>query len=96
MPDPFDAGDPLDAMADSFRIQVCNMAIEANKAAIFRDMDTGQQAQALMAGTLTGLIGVLFAMVQEASRDPLMEAIADFLPYARLNAESILDGDRNA
>jgi hypothetical protein len=48
-----------------------------------------------MAGTLTGLIGVLFTMVQEAGRDPLMEAIADFLPHARLNAESILDGDRN-
>lgn len=91
----FDAGDPLDAMAESFRIQVCDMAIEANKAAIFRDMDTAQQAQALMGGILTGLVGVLFAMSQEAGRYPLMEAIVDFLPHARLNAESILDEVRH-
>lgn len=87
----FDPGDPIDAMAESFRIQVCNIAIEANRAAIFRDMDTASQAQALMAGLLTGVVGVMFAMADKEGRGPIMEAMADFLPHARLNAESFLD-----
>lgn len=89
MADPFRPDLPSDAMAESFRRQVCDMMLEAGKAAIFRDMPPHDQLGAFMAGTLTGLIGVMFVFVDRQGRDGVIEAIREYLPQARDQAESI-------
>lgn len=85
----FDPGDPYDAMCDSFRIQVCNMALDAQRIAIYRDMDQGQQLSSFMAGTLVGLIGVCFASIRDEGREVMMQGILDAIPLARQQVESI-------
>jgi hypothetical protein len=95
-PHPFDPNDPSDAMADSFRVQVANMALEAEKAAIFRDLPPAEQLQCIMSGTLTGLLGVCFAYIDAEGRDALVEAIRDFVPSAATNAVEILDRRQDA
>lgn len=86
----WDADDPFDAMAESFRLQVATMAIDAGKVTIYRELDPIQQLQCFMAGTVTALIGVCFASIEPAGRDGMMQAIADYLPQARENVEEIL------
>lgn len=88
----FNASDPFDAMAESVRRQVCDIALEMQKAAVYRDLPAHRQIECLMAGLATGVIGVLFAHIQEAGRDDLMDAFLEYLPHARLNAEEILAG----
>lgn len=87
----FDPGDPYDAMCESFRIHVCKMAEAAYSAAIYRDMEPDQQLSSFMAGTLTGLIGVCFASIRDEGRDVMMQGILDALPFARQQAEEILE-----
>jgi len=61
---------------------------------VYRDLPPGRQLECLMAGLLTGTIGVLFAQIDRAhtveGRDEFMRAIADYLPLARQNAEEII------
>lgn len=90
-PPPFDPSDPFDAMAESARRQVCEIAIEMMSAAVFRDLDPVRQVECLMGGMATGMIGVLFAHIVPEGRDEMMQAIIDYLPQARLNAENIHD-----
>lgn len=89
--EPFDPADPFDAMAESFRLQVCDMVIDAQKVAIFKELSWDQQIQAITAGVMTGLVGVLFAHVNAGGRDGIMEMLEKFLPMARQNAEDISD-----
>lgn len=62
--DPFNPSDPVDAMAQSFRLQVTDMALNAYKTAIYRDMDVTRQLEVFVAGALTGLVGVALASFQ--------------------------------
>jgi hypothetical protein len=89
--DPFDPGDPMDAMAESFRLQVTQIALDAYKAAIYREMDPQQQLECFIAGALTGLVGVALASVKAEGADAIMSYFAACLPAARENAESIRD-----
>lgn len=89
----FDPGDPFDAMAESFRLQICDIALRAPEAAIYREMSPQDRVAAFLTGGLTGVIGVLFAMVKAEGRDGLMDAITAYLPNARLNAETTARGD---
>lgn len=88
---PFNPGDPFDAMAESFRLQVAEVFLAAGKVAIFRDLPSDRKIEAFMAGTLTGVIGCVFASFQPQVRDELMKVIIDYLPQARHQAEEILD-----
>ncbi len=88
---PFDPSDPMDAMADSFRVQITDMALNAYKATIYRDMSTQQQLECFVAGALTGLVGVVLASVKTEGADVAMKYIVECLPIARENAESIRD-----
>lgn len=92
---PFDPGDPFDAMAESIRRQVCDIALGMLNVGVYRDLPPGRQLECLMAGLLTGTIGVLFAQIDPArtaeGRDEFMRAIADYLPLARQSAEEIID-----
>ena len=92
-PTPFDAGDDFDAMAESFRRQVSDMALRAMDAAVYRDLDGHRQIECLMAGVVTGLIGVCFASIKPEGRDEMMRVIEAYLPQARENVEGILSRD---
>jgi hypothetical protein len=87
----FDPGDPYDAMCESFRIQVADIASEAYRAAIYRDMSPERQLSSFMAGVLTGLIGVCFVSIRDEGRETMMEGIVQALPFARQQAEDIIN-----
>lgn len=93
--EPFNAGDPTDAMSEMFRRQVTDMALNAYKITIYRELNTHQQFECFLAGSLTGLIGVALASVKAGYADAVMEYIADCLPHAREMAESITDENGN-
>jgi hypothetical protein len=91
-PKPFDASDPFDAMSESFRLQVCNMAIKAGETTIYRDLDPGRQLECFLAGTLVGVVGVCFAHIGRDGRAFMMEYIVhDCLPVARAMAEAMME-----
>jgi hypothetical protein len=96
MQEAFDPGDPFDAMADQFRVRIADMALDAFKIAIYRELAPSRQLECVMAGVMTGLIGVCFASIEPGGRDAMMEAIADYLPHARSNAEGIIDSGADA
>lgn len=92
---PFDPVDPMDAMSEMFRRQVTDIALQAYKVTLYREMDTGQQFQCFVAGALTGLVGVCLASGKTEGADAIMEYIAECLPFARQQAEAVCDKDGN-
>ncbi len=89
---PFDPGDDADAMADHFRIQLCNLVLDADRLAVYRDLDQTKKIECVMGGVLVGLIGICFASVNPEGRDAMMEAITEYLPQARDQAEAVMRG----
>lgn len=89
--EPFDATDPAERVADRFRKGVAELASAIFKDEDCRDLSSVEQVQSFMAGVATGLIGVCFAHVENAGRDAMMEAILDYLPQAREQAEGIME-----
>lgn len=85
---PFDPGDPFQVMCETFRRQVVDMAIDAEKITIYRDLGS-RQCEAFIAGTLTGLIGVALATYGEAAHDTVMDAIRGYLGEARFMTENM-------
>lgn len=92
---PFDPGDESDAVAELFRIQVIQMALDADKVTLYRDLSPQRQLECFIAGALTGLVGVAFASIKTEGNDAMMEYIVSVLPFARLQAENIRDPDGN-
>lgn len=86
----FDPADAFDAMAESFKRQVADMALKAERAAIYRELDPWRQLECFMAGVVTGLVGVCFASIKPEARDEMMKVIAEYLPQARDNVEGII------
>lgn len=86
----FDPSDPYDAMCESFRIQVAEMASQAHHATIYRDLSPERQLSSFMAGVLTGLIGVCFVQITDEGRDVLIEGILEAIPLARHQAEDVI------
>lgn len=82
--------DPFDAMSESFRRQVAHIASEAYRASIYRELSPVKRLESFVAGTLTGLIGVAFVSIRPEGRDEFMEALLDYLPGARQQAEEII------
>lgn len=89
--EPFDPTDPAERMADKFRKDVAGLASVALNNADYRGLSSIEQVQCFMAGVATGLIGVCFAHVENAGHDAMMEAIVDYLPQAREQAEAIME-----
>lgn len=89
--EPFNPGDPADAMSEMFRRQVTDMALEAYKLTIYREMTTTQQLECFLAGALTGIVGVALASVKTEGADAIMDYFIECLPLAREMAESIAD-----
>ena len=89
--EPFNPSDPTDAMSEMFRRQVTDMALDAYKVTLYRELNTTQQLECFLAGALTGVIGVALASIKAQGGDVMMEYIAECLPIARQMAESIAD-----
>lgn len=93
--EPFNPDDPMDAMSEMFRRQVTDIALDAYKVTLYRELPVQQQLECFIAGILTGLVGVCFASLEpiEGSRDVLMKAIAETLPQVREMAEGIFEAN---
>jgi len=90
-PIPFNPSDPEDAMSEMFRRGVTDLALDAYKVTLYRELNTQQQLECFLAGALTGVVGVCLASIKSEGADAMMEYIASCLPVARQFAESIAD-----
>jgi hypothetical protein len=90
---PFDPSDPFDVISDRFRIGMAELGAKAFDCPDYRALDSSRQLEAFLCGSVTGLIGVVFAHITPEGRDALMEEIVRYLPLARQNAEGMLDDD---
>ena len=86
----FDPSNPYDAMCETFRRQITEMVIAANRTTIYRDMSPNDQLGAFMSGGLCGIIGVAFSSVHPQAHDTIMQCIVDALPLARKQVEDII------
>jgi hypothetical protein len=87
----FNPEDPDDIVADMFRRQVTQLALNADKVTLYREMPSQRQLECFVAGALTGIVGVAFAHVKPEGYDAIMSYIADCLPFARIQAEGVRD-----
>jgi hypothetical protein len=90
---PFDPVDPMDAMSEMFRRQVTDIALQAYKIAMYRDLNPQQQLECFLAGAMTGIVGVALASIKTEGADAMMEYLFECLPNAREMAESIRSED---
>ena len=86
---PFDANDPCNRVADRLRKDVAAIVQRNMRSADYRKLTSAEQIEATAAGLMTGVIGVLFAHIEDGGRDALMEWLVGYLPQARAQAEGI-------
>lgn len=86
---PFDPSDPFDAMSETFRREIVDIAIKAEKIAIYRDLSPDQQLEAFVAGAMTAIVCVCFASIEASGRDQIIEYLSGAWPQAREMAEGI-------
>lgn len=87
----WDAGEPFDAMAENFRRQITTMVLNADRVAIYRQLDSMKQIECFIAGTVTALIGVCFSSIMPEGRDEMMKVITQYIPQAREQVEAMID-----
>lgn len=86
----FDPKNPFDACADRLRRAVAEIAGELNESPQFKGLAAEQQIVCMMAGLMTGVMGVLLCFVEPDGHDAFVQALADYLPDARQNAYDIM------
>jgi hypothetical protein len=86
----FDPGEPFDAMFESFRTQVVDMAIKAREAAIYRDMPEAEQLSCLMAGVMTGMMGVTMVLCKKESWPDVRDLTRAYVDKAAETAAEII------
>ena len=84
---PFDEESVFDRVAEDARKRFCEFAGDD-----FMSAKTLANAEPLIAGYLTGLIGVLFCMAEKKDRGAIEEYLAAYLPLAAEQAGSVMDG----
>lgn len=89
--EPFNPSDPFDAMAESIRRAVNNAIADHQRVAIFRDLDPHRQLEAIIAGSMTAILGIAIIYVEKESRDEIEQVIHDFVSAARANAEEMAE-----
>lgn len=94
--EPFDPGEPFDAMAEMFRRRLVEMVQEADRITVYREMSPQDQLLSMTSGVLVGLIGIAFCTFSKEGRDAFMEGTIKFLPEARAQAEAMLDDEPGA
>lgn len=95
MREQFDPSDPAEQMADSIRKGIAEMFVQVSSRKGFRDLSSIDQVQAFMGGAMTAIVGVCFAHIDRAGRDAMVEALRDYLPAAREQAEAIIANGQN-
>ena len=86
----FDPSNPHDIMCETFRRQVTEMVLSADRITIYRDMGADQRLSAFMVGALAGVIGVALASIREEAHDMMIENIIVSIPAVRKQVESII------
>lgn len=86
---PFDPADPFDASADALRHGIADVALAVCATSTFQRLSAERQISCVMAGLMTGAVGVMLAFVNRESHDQLLQAVAEYLPDARQNAYDI-------
>jgi hypothetical protein len=86
---PFDPADPFEASADALRRGVADVALAVFATSTFQRLSAERQISCVMAGVMTGAMGVMLAFVNRDSHDDLLQAVAEYLPDARRNAYDI-------
>lgn len=87
---PFNHDEPMDIMTELFRRKIVDVAMDADKITVYRDMTPQQQLECFVSGVLCGLLGVCFASIRsdQHAREAIMAGIASCLPAARQHVES--------
>lgn len=85
----FDPSAPFDACAESLRKQICDIGIEMLDKPEFQGLSAEDQLKCLMAGLMTGCVGVMLAFVDHDSHDEFIAVLAAFVPVARKMADEI-------
>lgn len=86
----FDPEDAFDAAAEAYRKALCDLVLAKRRCAEVAALPPMRQFEAMVCGIATGLISCAFAHVRPDGRDDVMRMLAEYLPHARLNAESTM------
>lgn len=91
--EPFDPTDPVDVAADAVRRDIADIGLKILEDPSFTALEPQDQITAIIGGGMTGIIGVVFSMVEnDASvRDLLANYIQNVVPQAAAHAAAILD-----
>lgn len=88
---PYNAAHPFERAADQIRKDIAELARRTMESKDYKALSSIEQVQCFMAGAMTAVIGVCFAHIDDAGRDAMMEAIEEYLPQARAQAEGIIE-----
>lgn len=86
----FDPTDDVDRIADDLRRKVAEIVMDVRAAALKEGVGHAPFAIAVMAGLMTATVGTLMALMEPEGHEGLMQALEDYLPQARENAEDII------
>jgi hypothetical protein len=87
---PFDPGNAFDAMAESIRLQIGDMLIGMDEAAVWRDLPEQEKLRCFIAGVSTALLCGAFAWVHETDHERIYRYVVKHLPRARDQAKGIV------
>lgn len=89
--EPYNADHPFERAADQIRKDIAELAHRMMEGKDYKSLSPVQQLECFMAGAMTAVIGVCFAHIDETGHDAIMEAIEEYLPQARAQAEGIIE-----
>lgn len=92
----FNPSDPFDASADTLRRGVADCALEVFASPPFQTLPPDRQLTCMMAGLMTGVVGVMLSFVPKPMHDEFLTALAEYLPDARRNAYDISDNGQGS
>jgi len=87
---PFDPSDPFDFSADALRHGIADVALAVFATSAFQGLTPERQITCMMAGLMTGALGVMLAFVNRDRHEEFVQAVAEYLPDAQQNAYDIM------
>jgi hypothetical protein len=92
----FNPADPFDASADALRHGIADVALAVFATPAFQALPAERQISCVMAGLMTGTMGVMLSFVREDAHDDFVRAVAEYLPAAQQNAYDIMANSPSA
>lgn len=88
---PFNPADPFDAAADRARRKIASYGLVLLSDPDFKTLDTARRIECATGGILTGLMGILHALVEHTpeTHDEIERFVTAYVAQARANAELI-------